>query len=118
MIYNKFHFQLGKIKLIDCSFSQDSWEYGDDSFTKENEAFMFELSLRDKVLTFDVVFDLEASCNWYYEKGDYNQPDFYQQENLKTDVKIKGVYGDSDIDLDLNDSEISKLLTNLIIFNL
>lgn len=114
MIYNKFHFQLAKFKFVEssCSFEWD----GESSISYSDEYMIFELILRDKKISFDIKFDLSASCDWEYSRGDYYTPDEYYQTNLDIDVTITGVNSEvGDIDLDLKDKEIYKLLEKLVL---
>ena len=113
MIYSKFHFQLGKFKFVESSCSFD-WD-GESSISYSDEYMTFELVLRDKRLIFDIKFDLSASCDWEYSRGDYYTPDEYYQTNLDIDVTITGIQSESDVDLDLKDKEIYKLLEKLVL---
>jgi hypothetical protein len=113
MVYNKFHFQLGKFKFVEssCSFEWDN----NDSIKSTDEYMTFELVLRDKRLVFNIVFDLSASCDWEYSRGDYYTPDEYYQTNLDINVTITEIQSELDIDLDLKDKEIYKLLEKLVL---
>lgn len=113
MVYNKFHFQLGKFKYIDSSRSFE-WD-GNGSITSTGEYMTFELVLRDKRLVFDIEFDLSASCDWEYSRGDYYTPDEYYQTNLDINLTVNGIVSEEDIDLDLKDKEIYKLLEKLVL---
>ena len=113
MVYSKFHFQLGKFKYIESSSTFD-WD-GEDYISRDGEYMTFELILRDKTLTFDIEFDLTASCDWEVDRGDYYTPDSYYQTNLDIDVTVTGISSEMSIDLDIKDKEINKLLTNLVL---
>jgi len=113
MVYNKFHFLLGKFELVDKSTNFD-WD-GEDSICTGDEFFTFELILRDKKVMFDVIFDLSASCTWEYSRGDYYTPDEYYQTNLSINITITGIQSELDVDLDLKDKEIYKLLEKLVL---
>jgi len=113
MVYTKFHFQLGKFEYIDSSISFD-WD-GEDYISHSGEYMTFELVLRDKRVMFDINFDITASCDWKCERGDYYTPDEYYQTNLDIDVTITGISSELDIDLDLKDKEVYKLLEKLVL---
>jgi hypothetical protein len=113
MVYNKFHFLLGKFELVDKSTNFD-WD-GEDSICTNDEFFTFELTLRNKKVIFDIIFDLSASCTWECERGDYYTPDEYYQTNLDIDVNITGISSELAIDLDSKDQEVYKLLEKLVL---
>jgi len=113
MVYDKFHFQLGKFKYIDSSRTFE-WE-GNSSISFTNEYVTFELVLRDKKLVFDIEFDLLASCDWEYSRGDNYTPDEYYQTNLDINITITGILSELDVDLDLKDKEVYKLLEKLVL---
>ncbi len=115
MVYNKFHLFLGKIKFVESS-SKIIWE--DETIFVCDEFMTFELTLRNKKLKFDIIFDLDASCDFIYEKGDYETPDYYERTNIKINVSITCVESESDIDFDLKDREVCSLLEKFILSNL
>lgn len=116
MVYDKSHLLLGKIKFIESSISI-SWD-GDDYISVSDEFMTFELTLRNKKLKFDIIFDLTATCDWEYESGDYYTPDYYERTNVNIDVTVTSIDSESDIDFDLNDKEVSKILEKLVLSNI
>jgi len=118
MVYSKFHFLLGNFKLIDKSIFLSDWETGVRYFKEKDASFTFFLELRNKLITFDINFDINATCSWNIESGDYLQPSSFEQSDIDLDIKIKSIYSESDIDLNINDLEVKKLLIELIKNNL
>ncbi len=118
MVYSKFHFLLGHYKLVDKSIYLSDWQTAVSSFRKKNESVIFLLELRNKLITFDIHFDINGTCSWDIEDGDYLQPSYFEQNDIELDIKIGSIYSENDIDLDINDLEVNKLLTDLIKNNL
>ena len=75
---------LTDIKVFDSSDTMKFWEFGENSFARSGEWFAFEGILDGKSVGFDVFFDVEGTCRWYYEKGDQscNEPDYVEQNDL------------------------------------
>ena len=118
MVYSKFHFLLGNYKLVDKSINLSDWQTGVRSFREKDATCIFFLELRNKLITFDINFDINATCSWEIESGDYLQPSYFEQKDIYLDINIRSINSDDDIDLDLNDLEVKKLLLNLIKNNL
>lgn len=112
MIYDKFHFLLGKLELIDSSRTFD-WN-GDDFIYGDLEYMSYDLILRDKRVSFDVIFNFEARCKYILNKGDSYFENSYDITNVNIDIDIKKIESNSDIDLDIKDVEISTKLKNNI----
>ena len=113
-MYTKFHFLLGKIKLIEKSFNL-LWDNEMTSFSEKDQYATLELTLRNKKLIFDINFDINASCSWVCEKSSYYEPEYIEQSDVVYDIKINYISSDEDISKDINDFEVYKLLENFII---
>ena len=79
-----------KCILFDRGFSMKDWSAGDEIFVENDSVISFDIKHDDgSTKSFDVVFDFCGQCKWYYEKGDFYQPDFWEPVNMKIDITIK-----------------------------
>jgi hypothetical protein len=82
---------------------REDWDdYYPNGVRKTDEYISFKMKLRDKLLFFDIAFDI----------------DIYK--SLECDINIKRVesYNNDKVDIDLNNTEVKKLLLNIININL
>lgn len=116
MIYTKFHFLIGKFELIDSSRIFD-WD-GEDFIYGDMEYMSFDLHLRDKRLSFDIIFNFEARCKYVLNRGDEYFQDTYDISDIDIDIDIKAIESNSSIDMDIKDDEVLIRLKKLILKNL
>jgi len=105
-----------KISLFDSSFSMKDWESGVDFINMSNVWMSFDTKVKDKDIYFDVTFNLEGTCKWSIERGDY-WSDFIEQSDVDIYITLESFYSD-DISLDIADNSTKDFLINLIKSNL
>ena len=112
---------ISDIKIFDKTFSiENNWEFGIDFLSRKGETMSFSIGEN----YFDVIFDIDGSCNWTIDKGDYmtgyhlpGETDFIEQKNIDINIFIKEVWSET-INIDITDSSINNFLTNLIKSNI
>lgn len=116
MITNPQIFE-SNISMFDSSFGMKDWETGDDYINRVGQWMSFEAKLNDKIISFDINFAITGTCKWFIERGDYFQPDFFEQNDIDINILLEDFYSD-DIELDITDTKTKGFLTNLIMSNL
>jgi hypothetical protein len=106
-----------KISLFDSSFGMKDWETGLDFINMSNLWMSFDSKLNGKDISFDVTFNLEGTCKWSIDRGDYYQPDFIEQSDVDIYITLESFYSE-DISLNITDKFTSDFLINLIKSNL
>ncbi len=117
MTYTKFHFLLGKLELIDSS-RKFSWD-GEDFLHGDMEYISYDLILRDKRVSFDVIFNFEARCK-YIQTCLHCEYEIETMDvtNVDINIDIKLIESNSNIDWDIKDIELSNKLKDNIIKSL
>lgn len=105
MLYTDFHFKTGNIKKVGGEFKTiDSMiEYDMISKSANGQYISFELFLRNKLLKFDVVYDINISCEWHHSHGES------RIVNIDTDISNIEILAD-DNDIKIDDEKIIKNL--------
>ena len=106
----------GKITLFDSSFALRQWETGDDVISRKGDWFSFDFEKDGVKSSFDVTIDLDGTCKWSIEKGDYIEPDFIEQSDVEITIEIKEFWS-QDIKVDLT-TEVKNLLIEKIKINI
>jgi hypothetical protein len=106
----------GKITLFDSSFALRQWETGDDTINRKGVWVSFDFEKEGVKSSFDVTFDLDGTCKWSIERGDYIQPDFIEQSDVDITIDIKEFWSE-EIEVDLT-NEVKNLLIEKIKINL
>jgi hypothetical protein len=102
----------GKITLFDSSFALRQWETGDDTISRKGDWFAFDFEKEGVKSSFDVTFDLDGTCKWAIEKGDFIEPDFIEQSDVDIIIDIKEFWSE-EIEVDLT-TEVKNLLIEKI----
>lgn len=103
----------GTFNIIDTDFSIKNWICGDEVFIQNNRTMCFDIENEGQTKSFDLIFDFEGTCKWYYERGDYYQPDFWEPIDAKIYITLKDFISE-DFQLDINNIDTRKFLINLI----
>ena len=75
-------------------------------------AVVFDFEKEGVKSSFDVTFDLDGTCKWSIEKGDFIEPDFIEQSDVDIIIDIKEFWSE-EIEVDLT-TEVKNLLIEKI----